>query len=65
MKELISSSKAYRAFREDFRKEVPTVCEYKVYPDQRLQETMYVSPAKVKENRLESIIPPPLSISIY
>ena len=55
---------AFRKFKEDFYKEVKVVCAYRDYGKDRIQETMIVSPYKVKQDDISSIIPPPLSISI-
>ena len=58
------TSAASHKFKEDFYKEVKSVCGYRDYGKDRIQETTIVSPYKVKQDDLSLIIPPPMSISI-
>lgn len=56
---------AFKKFKEDFYKEVKTVCGYRDYGKDRIQETTIVSPHKVKQDDLSLIIPPPMSVSLF
>ena len=52
-----SATKAFKVFAEDFSKENPI--------KQPVTEVFTVRPYRVKRNRINEIIPPPLSVSLY